>query len=425
MYTRLTLLLLAFIASLPACALPVMLDEIAAIVDDDVITISEVKERAEAIYAQAKDPNQLPPDEILTEQIVERLIVESLQLQMARRAGVRISDVELNEAMTRIAGQNQLNLAQFREALASDGISYEGMRQQIEREIMIGRVQQGVMNSRIEISDQAITDFLDSEAGRELTADEYRVGHILLATNSDMSQGDIAETKARAEKIVAELDAGANFQTLAMTHSAGKNALEGGDLGWRKPAALPTLFSDLVLDLQLEDVKGPIQSGSGFHIIKLLQKRGATAAGMVDQTRVRHVLINPNEIRSLQEAKELAESLREEVLGGRPFDEIARLYSEDPGSALKGGDLGWSTGSDFVGSFEAAIEATQINVISPVFQSEFGFHFLEVTGRRTEDFSERFKRNQAANFLRSRSFDEEVDNWVREIREDAFVEVRI
>ena len=425
MYTRLTLSLLAFIVALPAWALPVMLDEIAAIVDDDVITVSEVKERAEAIYAQAKDPSQLPPDEILTEQIVERLIVESLQLQMARRAGVRISDAELNEAMTRIAGQNQLSLAQFREALASDGISYEGMRQQIEREIMIGRVQQGVMNSRIEISDQAITDFLDSEAGRELTADEYRVGHILLATTSDMSQKDIAETKARAEEIVAELGAGANFQTLAMTHSAGKNALEGGDLGWRKPAALPTLFSDLVLDLQLEAVKGPIQSGSGFHIIKLLQKRGATAAGMVDQTRVRHVLINPNEIRSLEEARALAESLREEVLGGRPFEEIARLYSEDPGSALKGGDLGWSTGSDFVGSFEAAIEATQINAISPVFQSEFGFHFLEVTGRRTEDFSERFRRNQAANFLRRRSFDEEVDNWVREIREDAFVEVRI
>ena len=228
MYTRLTLSLLAFIVALPAWALPVMLDEIAAIVDDDVITVSEVIERAEAIYAQAKDPSQLPPDEILTEQIVERLIVESLQLQMARRAGVRISDAELNEAMTRIAGQNQLSLAQFREALASDGISYGGMRQQIEREIMIGRVQQGVMNSRIEISDQAITDFLDSEAGRELTADEYRVGHILLATTSDMSQKDIAETKARAEEIVAELGAGANFQTLAMTHSAGKTRSKAG-----------------------------------------------------------------------------------------------------------------------------------------------------------------------------------------------------
>ncbi|MGB1343027.1 MAG: peptidylprolyl isomerase [Pseudomonadales bacterium] len=425
MFIRLTLLLIAAGTPFSSYALPVMLDEIAAIVDDDVITVSEVKERAKAIYAQAKDPSQLPSDEVLTEQIVERLIVESLQLQMARRAGVRISDVELNEAMTRIAGQNQLSLAQFREALAGDGISYEGMRQQIEREIMIGRVQQGVMNSRIEISEQAITDFLDSDAGRELTADEYRVGHILLATNSDMTQKDIAQTKAKAEQLVIELGSGANFQTLAMTHSAGKNALEGGDLGWRKPAALPTLFSDLVIELQLEEVKGPIQSGSGFHIIKLLQKRGATAAGMVDQTRVRHVLINPNEIRSLEEAKALAESLREEVLGGRPFDEIARLYSEDPGSALKGGDLGWSTGSEFVGSFEAAIEATQINEVSPVFQSEFGFHFLEVTGRRTEDFSERFKRNQAANFLRGRSFDEEVDNWVREIREDAFVEVRL
>lgn len=425
MFIRLTLLLIAAGTPFSSYALPVMLDEIAAIVDDDVITVSEVKERAKAIYAQAKDPSQLPSDEVLTEQIVERLIVESLQLQMARRAGVRISDVELNEAMTRIAGQNQLSLAQFREALAGDGISYEGMRQQIEREIMIGRVQQGVMNSRIEISEQAITDFLDSDAGRELTADEYRVGHILLATNSDMTQKDIAQTKAKAEQLVIELGSGANFQTLAMTHSAGKNALEGGDLGWRKPAALPTLFSDLVIELQLEEIKGPIQSGSGFHIIKLLQKRGATAAGMVDQTRVRHVLINPNEIRSLEEAKALAESLREEVLGGRPFDEIARLYSEDPGSALKGGDLGWSTGSEFVGSFEAAIEATQINEVSPVFQSEFGFHFLEVTGRRTEDFSERFKRNQAANFLRGRSFDEEVDNWVREIREDAFVEVRL
>ncbi len=177
MFIRLTLLLIAAGTPFSSYALPVMLDEIAAIVDDDVITVSEVKERAKAIYAQAKDPSQLPSDEVLTEQIVERLIVESLQLQMARRAGVRISDVELNEAMTRIAGQNQLSLAQFREALAGDGISYEGMRQQIEREIMIGRVQQGVMNSRIEISEQAITDFLDSDAGRFVDAYLHRRCH--------------------------------------------------------------------------------------------------------------------------------------------------------------------------------------------------------------------------------------------------------
>jgi len=411
--------------SLPVFSLPIVLDEVAAIVDDDLITTSEVRDRVKTIRAQAAKPESLPPDQILTEQILERLIVESLQLQMARRAGVRVSDAELNNAMARIADQNQLSLPEFREALAKDGISYRTMRGQIEREIMIGRVQQGVVNSRIEISEQAISDFLNSEAGKELTADEFRVGHILLATDSDMNQAQIQTIRANAQSLVDRLRAGDDFAAAAMERSAGKNALEGGDLGWRKPNALPTLFADLAISLGDQEIAGPIQSGSGFHIIKLLAKRGATAQGMVDQTRVRHVLINPNEIRSVDEARELAESLRDEILAGRPFEEVARLYSEDPGSALKGGNLGWSSGDEFVGPFEQALSATELNQISPVFQSEFGFHFLEVTGRRTEDFSETFKRNQAANFLRNRSFDEEVDTWIREIREDAFVEIKI
>jgi peptidyl-prolyl cis-trans isomerase SurA len=411
--------------SMQAFGLPVVLDEIAAIVDDDLITITEVKERVKTIRAQAANPEALPPTNVLTEQILERLIVESLQLQMARRAGVRVSDAELNNAMARIANQNQLTLEQFRDALAGDGISYRSMRQQIEREIMIGRVQQGVMNSRIEISEQAITDFLESEAGRELTSDEYRIGHILLATDSDMNQKEIQATRARADEIIKGLKAGDDFAATAMEQSSGTKALEGGDLGWRKPAALPTLFADIAVALEPQAVAGPIQSGSGFHIIKLLAKRGATAQGMIDQTRVRHVLINPNEIRSLEEARELAESLRAEVIAGRPFEEVARLYSEDPGSALNGGDLGWSTGDEFVGPFEQTLKASTLNEISPVFQSEFGFHFLEVTGQRVEDFSETFKRNQAANFLRNRSFDEEVESWIREIREDAFVEIKI
>ena len=309
MFRSLFLCLGLSLISLPASSLPIVLDQIAAIVDDDIITRSEVAERAKAIRAQAANPDSLPSDDILTEQIVERLVVESLQLQMARRAGVRVSDAELNEAMARIASQNKLSLEQFRQALTTDGISYRGMRQQIEREIMIGRVQQGVMNNRIEISEQAIDDFLSSDAGRELTADEYRVGHILLATHSEMSQLASNAIREQAEDLVAELNAGADFQTLAMARSAGKNALEGGDLGWRKPGALPTLFSDLVTELSITEVRGPIQSGSGFHIIKLLQKRGAAAQGMIDQTRVRHVLINPNEIRSLEEAEALCQRI--------------------------------------------------------------------------------------------------------------------
>jgi len=327
--------------------------------------------------------------------------------------------------MKRIAEQNQLTLESFRRALEQDGLSYNDMRQQVEQEIIIGRVQQGIMNSRIEISTDEIEDFLATDAGRELTADEYRIGHILIPIGSDPSRESIAQAKLEAEAVVAALQSGENFQSLAMEKSAKQNALEGGDLGWRKPNALPTLFADIAVDMKVEDIRGPIRSSSGFHVIKLLQRRGATAEGLINQTRVRHILIKPNEIRSLEEARQLAEDLRAEIMDGREFGEVARLYSEDPGSALSGGDLGWNTGDEFVPAFESMMRATAEGELSPVFQSNYGFHFLEVTGQRVEDFSDLFKRNQVENYLRGQSFEEEVDDWIREIREDAFVEVRI
>jgi len=406
-------------------AAPIVIDEIAAIVDEDVVTRSEIDNRLKTLKAQAKNPTSLPPDRILREQIVERLIIEKLQLQMARRAGVRVSDAELNDAMRRIAEQNQLTLESFRRALEQDGLSYNDMRQQVEQEIIISRVQQGIMSSRIEISTDEIEDFLATEAGQELTADEYRIGHILIPIGSDPSRESIAQAKSEADAVVAALQSGGNFQSLAMEKSGGQNALEGGDLGWRKPSALPTLFADIAIDMKVEDIRGPIRSSSGFHVIKLLQRRGATAEGLINQTRVRHVLIKPNEIRSLEEARQLAEDLRAEIMDGREFGEVARLYSEDPGSALSGGDLGWNTGDEFVPAFESMMRATAEGELSPVFQSNYGFHFLEVTGQRVEDFSDLFKRNQVENYLRGQSFEEEVDDWIREIREDAFVEVRI
>ncbi|MGA1189632.1 MAG: peptidylprolyl isomerase, partial [Pseudomonadales bacterium] len=260
------------------------MDEIAAIVDEDVVTRSEIDNRLKTIKAQAKNPAALPSDRILREQIVERLIIEKLQLQVARRAGVRVSDAELNDAMKRIAEQNQLTLESFRRALEQDGLSYNDMRQQVEQEIIIGRVQQGIMNSRIEISTDEIEDFLATDAGQELTADEYRIGHILIPIGSDPSRESIAQAKSEAEAVVAALQSGENFQSLAMEKSAGQNALEGGDLGWRKPNALPTLFADIAVDMKVEDIRGPIRSSSGFHVIKLLQRRGATAEGLINQT---------------------------------------------------------------------------------------------------------------------------------------------
>ncbi|MCB1646551.1 MAG: peptidylprolyl isomerase [Pseudomonadales bacterium] len=403
-----------------------MLDRIIAIVDEDVILESELNERVTAVKAQLRTTGkQAPPDDILKEQIIERLIVDSLQLQMADRAGVRINDEELNQALLAIATQNKMSLPQFRDAIERDGISYVQMREQIKKELKINRVQQGIMRNRIEISEQEIRNFLASDLGNMVTADEYRLAHILIPLPDDPTPAQADAVKADADSLLARLNSGADFQSLAIERSAGQNALDGGDLGWRKVAQLPTMFADIAPEMEIGEIRGPIKSGSGYHLIKLLQKRGAEAEGQVAQTRVRHVLVQPSEIRTDQEARELAESLREEVAEGRAFDEVAKLYSDDPGSALGGGDLGWNRAGIFVPEFEQVIADADINQLSRVFKTVHGYHFLEVTGRRIEDFSEKFRMTQAENYIRNQRFDEELESWLRELREDAFVEVRI
>lgn len=425
-HLRPLLTLLLATACMQAAAVT-LLDKVIAIVDDDVVLQSELEQRMNAVKAQlANAPrDQVPPDDVLEEQIIERLVVESLQLQMADRAGVRINDEELNEAMRGIASQNDMTLPQFQRAIEADGISYIEMRDQVRREIAISRVQQGVMRNRIQVSEQEIKDFLASELGQVVTADEYRIAHILLPLSEDPQASEVRSVREEAESLVRRLDDGADFQTLAVEKSAGQNALEGGDLGWRKAVQLPTMFSDVAQTMEIGEVRGPIKSGSGFHLIKLLQKRGAQAEGQVEQTKVRHVLIQPSEIRSDQEAFELAEQLRQEISDGRDFNEIAKLHSDDPGSALSGGDLGWNRAGTFVPEFERQMNQLEEGEMSDVFRTVHGYHFLEITGRRIEDFSEEFRMGQAENFLRNQKFDEELENWVREIREDAFVEVRI
>lgn len=420
-------LLFTLAVSLPAQSAQV-LDRIIAVVDDDVVLQSELDQRMRAIKAQLQNApqGQVPPEDILKEQIVERLVVESLQLQMAQRAGVRISDEELNDAMRGIAQQNNMTLPQFQQAIEADGISYIEMRDQIRREIRINRVQQGVMRNRIQVSEQEIKDFLASEVGQVVTADEYRLAHILLPLPEDADAREQRAVRDQAEDILRQIDEeGADFQSLAVQKSAGQNALDGGDLGWRKAVQLPTMFSDVAQDMEIGEVRGPIKSGSGYHLVKLLQKRGAKAEGQVEQTRARHILIKPSEIRTDQEAYELAQTLRDEVIDGRDFDELAKLHSDDPGSALAGGDLGWARSGTFVPEFERQMGLLEPGEISEVFRTVHGYHFLEVTGRRVEDFSERFRMGQAENYLRNQKFDEELENWIRELREDAFVELRI
>jgi peptidyl-prolyl cis-trans isomerase SurA len=416
------------LAGLPIYCYPVliMLDRIVAVVDEDVIMQSEVDIRMMAVKAQlASSPQGTPPpDDVLTSQIIDRLVLESLQLQMADRGGVRVSDSELNTAMRGIAEQNRMTLEQFQQAILEDGISYVEMRDQIRRELMIGRVQKGVMRGRIKITEQEIKNFLESEVGEVITADEYRLAHILLASPPKATTAQMLSVKRDADELLERINDGADFQSLAVERSAGQNALEGGDLGWRKAVQLPTMFSDIAQEMQTGEVRGPIKSGSGYHLVKLLEKRGAKAEGQVEQTEVRHVLIQTSEIRTDNEARELAQSLRDEIVGGRSFDEIAKLHSDDPGSALSGGDLGWSRAGIFVPKFEEVMDSLDPNVVSEVFHTEHGYHFLEVTGRRVEDFSERFRMGQAENYLRNQMFEEELEAWLREIREGAFVEIR-
>ena len=403
-----------------------IIDRIAVVVDEKVITNSEITERVQLVRSTLlADKNRaVPTDEILVGQIIERLVLEHLQLQIADRAGFRISDSELNQTLQSIAMQNNLSLTDFRIAVEADGQSYPHMREQVKREMLINQIQQGFVQNRIAISEQELKNFLESDLGKAVIADEYRLAHILIAS-PEKNEGSTSILEAEALSLISRSNAGEKFEMLARQYSAGQNAANGGDLGWRKPIQLPTIFADLVNDMEKDELRGPIKSGSGFHIIKLMDRRGAKAEGNVEQTRARHVLIKPSEIRSNTEARELAENLRNEVLSGKNFEEIAKINSEDPGSALSGGDLGWSVTDIYVPEFEAMLKSLELNIISPVFKTTHGYHFLEVTGKRIEDFSNEYQKNMAENYLRSQKFDDELDAWLREIREDAFVDIRI
>jgi len=286
------------------------------------------------------------------------------------------------------------------------------------------RLQRGIVNRRVAISDQEINDLLDSPYYSELLSDEFRVGHILLALADNADDDTIARAQAEADIIVDQLRQGDDFAQMAIATSAGSRALEGGDLGWRKAPALPSLFAEQVVQLQVGDVADPILSGSGIHIVKLLEQRGA-GVQTEEQTLLRHILVMPTEIRTNDETEALADDLYRQLLDGADFTEMAVEYSEDPGSALNGGDLGWTSGTEFVPAFQSAMAATATGAISPPFESQYGWHILEVQDRREQDMSQEARRNMAMQILHGRRFEEELEKWVKELRDEAFVDVRL
>ena len=414
----------AMALSLAAAAQVQILDKVIAIVDDDVVLQSELDARLAVIYAQIQQSGtQAPPQEILIQQVLERLISERLQLNIAYNAGVRITDEEVNQAMARIAANNQLSMDEYIAQIHAEGGTVANVREDIRNEISIMRVQQGRVMRRIQISEQELDNFLNSEEGRFLTSPDVNVGQILLSVPTGSSNEEIDSIMARAENILDKVNNGVDFRQLAIANSADQSALQGGDLGWRKMAQLPGVFIDAVEQLELGEVSEPIRSAAGFHLLKLYERRGG-GERLVEQHFARHILIKPNQIRDEQATVDQLNQLRDRAIAGEDFGDLSKEFSEDTGSALKGGELGWSTPGMFVPEFEETMNSIALNEISMPFSSQFGWHILQVTERRNQDFSSTIIRNNAANMLRQRKYEEELQVWLQEIRDEAFVEIK-
>lgn len=401
------------------------LDRVVAIVDNDVIMYSQLDQRLHEVeQTLGKRGGQLPPQDVLQQQVLERLIVENLQLQIGDRSGIRITDEELNQAMASIAQRNNLTLDQFRAALARDGLSYEQAREQIRREMVISRVRQRRVAERIQVTDQEVNNFLASDMGQMQLAEEYRLANILIPVPDAASPDQIRAAAQKTAEVYDKLRAGADFAQMAIANSGSENALEGGEIGWRKGAQLPPAFAELIRSLSVGEITEPLRTPGGFMIVKLQEKRGGDTQ-MRDEVHVRHILIKPNAIRSEEETQRLVERLHQRILAGEDFAELAKSFSEDPGSALNGGDLDWIDPNSLVPEFRDVMAKTPSGQLSEPFKSPYGWHVLEVLGRRATDSSDQFRKQQAMNALRNRKYDEELQAWLRQIRDEAYVEIKL
>ena len=398
------------------------LDRIIAVVDDGVILKSELDAKMISVKRQLKG-SQLPSDDVLKSQVLDKLVLDSIQLQMAEKAGVRVSDNLLNQTMERVAKQNKMTLDQFKQALRKDGIPYQEAREQIRQEMIISQVHKGRVGARINVSEKEVDNFLSSGVGKATTSAEYRLGHILVSMPSKPTSDELEAAQNKVNNIYKQLKKGADFKKLAISSSDSPTALKGGDLGWRKELELPSLFADVAPKLASNGISKPIRNASGFHIVKLLEKRGGSSV-IIPQTHVRHILIQTNEIRDETQAKAFINELRKRIVKGEPFEAIANQYTDDPGSSGNGGDLGWVSPGDMVPTFEEMMKNTPQNRISRPFLTQFGWHILEVLEHRDHDMGEQFQRNQAKHYIFNRKFEEELPIWLNEIKAEAFVEIK-
>jgi peptidyl-prolyl cis-trans isomerase SurA len=403
---------------------PVEADRIVAVVGDEVITRYDLRQRlATALKQLQKQNTTLPPQDVLERQLLERMIMDRVQMQFARETGLKVDDAQLDQAITKVAANNKMTPQQFKAALEKDGVNYAAFREEIRGELTMVRLREREVDSKIIISDGEIDMYLANQASTG-SGEEIHLAHILLRAPESASPEALQKLRLRGEQALQRAREGASFAELAAGFSDAPDALQGGDLGWRPMDRLPQLYAETAARMRPGDVSDLLRSSAGFHILKLVAKRGGGGPVSVQQTHARHILIRVNEVVSETEARRKMENLRERLVNGGDFAELARLYSQD-GSAGKGGDLGWVSPGDTVPEFERAMDALKDNEISPVVQTPFGMHLIQVVERRSRDVSEDRKRAAARQALRERKLEEAYQDWLRQIRDRAYVENRL
>lgn len=411
-------------AQAPAAPRVLTVDRIVAVVNDEVITQFDLALRTRIVVAQLKrQGTPLPPADVLERQVLERMISDRVQLQMARDTGIRVDDGQLEKILTRIAADNKMTLAQFREAIERDGLAFSRFREDLREEVLISRLREREVDSRVVVNESEIDNFLKNSAAQGGN-DELSLAHILVRVPEGASPEQLAERRARAEQALGQVKAGTDFGQVAAAFSDAPDALKGGAMGSRPADRWPSLFSDAARTLRVGETSSVLRSPAGFHIIRVLDRKVGGSSVVVQQTRARHILIRVNELVSEADANQRLRVLKERIENGVPFGELARLHSDD-GSAARGGELGWISPGDTVPAFERAMNQLKVNEISDPVRSDFGVHLIQVTERRSEDLSAERQRLVARQALRARKADEAYQEWVRQIRDRAFVSLRL
>lgn len=415
---------LALVLATTAASAAAPLDRIVVVINDGVVLQSELDQAMDVGRRQLIERKiPAPPDAVLRSQVLERLVLTRVQTQRAQEAGIRVDDRELNEVITNLATQNKMSLTDFAEAVKKEGMDYLAFREQIRDEVLINRLRGKEIESRVLVTDQDIDLFLANQSHLDQT--EYRLSHILVAVADGASSETRTKARAKAEGLLKRLKAGEDFAQIAIANSDGQQALQGGDLDWRAGTNLPELFADTVQKLKPGELSAVLENASGFHILKLVDQRGGDARKTITETHAAHILLQPNALRNEEQTKQQARQLYDRIKKGEDLGELAKKLSDDTGSKIAGGDLGWQPVGVFAPEFEDAINKLQPGEVSPPFRTSFGWHIAKVLERRSRDATDQTRRARARAAIQNRKASEEYDMWLRRLRAEAYIEYRL